>query len=226
MSFILDALKKSEAERQQKNTPGIASIPESGGKRTVSKWVWIIGVLLLANLAALAYIVLKPGPEDAPAGSRQAATATEPLDTATEATVTTRPEPPAEQATQAASLSSSTVPADIVPGEPTTRPANRETEPATQPASRKPEPEAAPLPTVADGPASFNELRAQGVLQLPDLHLDIHVYSGTPAERFVFVNMSKYTENSTLDEGPTVREITPDGVILDYLGTRFLLPRE
>ena len=29
MSFILDALKKSEAERQRQHAPGIASIPES-----------------------------------------------------------------------------------------------------------------------------------------------------------------------------------------------------
>jgi hypothetical protein len=38
--------------------------------------------------------------------------------------------------------------------------------------------------------------------------------------------MSKYKEGGTLDEGPVVREITPDGVILEYLGTGFLLPRE
>ena len=66
----------------------------------------------------------------------------------------------------------------------------------------------------------------QGLLQLPDLHLDIHVYSNIPEDRFVFVNMSKYKERGTLDEGPVVREITPDGVILEYLGTGFLLPRE
>lgn len=209
MSFILDALKKSEAERQQKNAPGIASIPESGGQRTASKWVWIIGVLLVANLAGLGYIVLKPEPTESPANPEQGITV-EPADTAAEAPV----EPPSSQSSQAAARSSPP-PVETVPEEP-----------QSQPVIREPEPETASLPTVADGLASFNELRARGVLQLPDLHLDIHVYSGTPAERFVFVNMSKYTENSTLDEGPTVREITPDGVILDYLGTAFLLPRE
>ena len=30
MSFILDALKKSESERTRQDTPGIASIPETG----------------------------------------------------------------------------------------------------------------------------------------------------------------------------------------------------
>ncbi len=80
--------------------------------------------------------------------------------------------------------------------------------------------------TIVDGLPSFNELRANGTLQLADLHLDIHVYSTTPSERFVFINMSRYEEQATLAEGPDVREITPDGVILEHLGTRFLLPRE
>jgi general secretion pathway protein B len=72
----------------------------------------------------------------------------------------------------------------------------------------------------------LNDLQAQGVLQLPEMHLDIHVFSGQAAERFVFVNMKKYTEGATLSEGPAVQEITQEGVVLDYLGTRFLLPRE
>ena len=211
MSFILDALKKSEAERQQQNAPGIASIPEGGGSRTASKWVWIIGVLLIANLAAFAYIMLKPGSEESPAGQGQAAT-TGPLDTPAESSEKA-PEPASEQPSQTVVQSSPAAPVETAREEPATQPAPREREPVS-------------VPSVADGLASFNELRAQGVLQLPDLHLDIHVYSGTPAERFVFVNMSKYTENATLAEGPTVREITPDGVVLDYLGTPFLLPRE
>jgi general secretion pathway protein B len=77
----------------------------------------------------------------------------------------------------------------------------------------------AALPTAA-------ELRASGQLQMPELHLDIHVYSEDPAERFVFINMVRHREKSRLAEGPVVLEITPEGVILDYQGTRFLLPRE
>ena len=74
--------------------------------------------------------------------------------------------------------------------------------------------------------ATIDELRLDGQLQLPDLHLDIHVYSDAPEERFVFINMVKHRERSRLDEGPVVSEITPEGVILDYQGRTFLLPRE
>ena len=70
------------------------------------------------------------------------------------------------------------------------------------------------------------ELRANGSITLPDLHLDIHVFSEVPEDRFVFINMSKQREKSHLAEGPTVDEITPDGVVLDYRGTTFLLPRD
>jgi general secretion pathway protein B len=79
---------------------------------------------------------------------------------------------------------------------------------------------------ITESYATFNDLRANGTLVLPDLHLDIHVYSDQPAERFVFVNMNKYREQARLAEGPLVKEITPEGVILEYLGNGFLLPRE
>ena len=60
----------------------------------------------------------------------------------------------------------------------------------------------------------------------PELHLDIHVHSAKSAERFVFVNMRKYVEGQSLNEGPTVERITADGVVLNHHGLRFLLPRQ
>jgi general secretion pathway protein B len=79
---------------------------------------------------------------------------------------------------------------------------------------------------VSQSYATFDELRANGTVLLPDLHLDIHVYSENPADRFVFVNMTKYRERAKLTEGPVVKEITPEGVVLEHLGNSFLLPRE
>ena len=73
---------------------------------------------------------------------------------------------------------------------------------------------------------TLQEVRARGALNLPELHLDIHVYSNEPEDRFVFINMSKLREGSQLDEGPVVAEITPDGVILGHQGQFFILPRE
>jgi general secretion pathway protein B len=61
---------------------------------------------------------------------------------------------------------------------------------------------------------------------LPEMRLDIHVYSTKPQDRFVFVNMRKYVEGQMLSEGPLLERISPDGAILNQNGTRFLLPRQ
>jgi general secretion pathway protein B len=53
------------------------------------------------------------------------------------------------------------------------------------------------------------------------LHLDVHVFSETPGERFVLINMRKYRQGETLQEGPVVDDITPDSVILSFRGQRF-----
>jgi len=70
-----------------------------------------------------------------------------------------------------------------------------------------------------------NAIIANGT-QLPDMRLDIHVYSNTPADRFVFINMRKYTEGQVTAEGATLERVTPEGAVLNYQGTRFVLPRQ
>jgi general secretion pathway protein B len=211
MSFILDALKKSESERQRKGTPGIADVPQSAAKSGGTRWVWIIGILLAVNLAVLAGLMLRSDPVP---------------QTAQELPSTEQPpgpgvEPPGERFAE--------IVADVKSQQPA---ATVESGDALHTESPLPSSDsgqanaAASRATVVDGLPSFNELRANGTLQLADLHLDIHVYSTAPSERFVFINMSRYKEQATLAEGPHVLEITPDGVILEHLGTRFLLPRE
>ena len=73
---------------------------------------------------------------------------------------------------------------------------------------------------------SISEINLTGEQSLPDLHLDVHVYATKPAERFVYINMRKYREGSTLEEGPILERIRRDGVILNFHGLRFLLPRK
>ena len=76
----------------------------------------------------------------------------------------------------------------------------------------------ATLPTIGD-------VTLQGTA-LPELHLDLHVYASRPADRFVFINTRKYREGGQTPDGTTIERITPDGVVLNHHGTRFLLPRE
>jgi hypothetical protein len=73
---------------------------------------------------------------------------------------------------------------------------------------------------------SLNELLGEGkMMQLQSLSLDLHVYAARKEDRFVFINLSKYQEGQILKEGPRIEAITNDGVILQYQGERFLLPR-
>jgi general secretion pathway protein B len=60
---------------------------------------------------------------------------------------------------------------------------------------------------------------------LPALHLDMHVFADRPQDRFVMINMHKLGEGDTLQPGVHVDAIRPDGVVLTYQGTQFLLPR-
>lgn len=212
MSFILDALKKSETERQQQGGSDFANIPSSVERAGAPRWLWVLGLLLAVNIAVLLGVLLRDGapPVDTPparvSGPEQPAAAgasfSEQIREARDR------ESAARTSAAAAPLPAAETVTDVPP-------------PAPAPVQSRPQPDytLAALPTA-------DELIATGQVQLPNLHLDIHVYSTKPAERFVFINMIRHREKSRLAEGPVVQEITPEGVILDYSGTRFLLPRE
>ena len=60
MSFILDALRKSETERQQQAGGEFSSVPSSSGETQSHKWLWMLALLLLVNIAVLLGILLRP----------------------------------------------------------------------------------------------------------------------------------------------------------------------
>jgi len=206
MSFILDALKKSETERQQQSSAEFSSVPTSSGNPNPARWLWLLGILLLVNFAVLIGILFKPtATEDAVSigstSSRPAATASDFED---QVAVAIENRPP-----------QSAAPAPQTAGQQTVSPPN----PAPRQTAGSSRVSVAEIPTI-------DELLMEGTLQIAQLHLDIHVYSEAPAERFVFINMTKHREGSQTPEGPVVREIRKDGVVLDYQGRVFLLPRE
>jgi len=207
MSFILDALKKSETDRQQQSSAEFAGVPRSDRGAGVPRWLWILGLLLAINLAVLLGLFLRPEVDTSIDVS--------PAVGETRATVVGEPSFAEQVAGARQNVPASVEPDVIAP--PSPRPATAT--PAAVASVRDRPQRSAVLPTIF-------EVRADGTVELPDLHLDIHVYSDVPKDRFVFINMSKQRENSSLEEGPVVDEITPEGVILEYRGTSFLLPRD
>jgi general secretion pathway protein B len=76
------------------------------------------------------------------------------------------------------------------------------------------------------GLPTYQDAAAAPGANLPELRLDLHDYSPRPEDRFVFLNMTKLREGDSLPQGVRVESITPDGVILNYHGTRFVLTHE
>jgi general secretion pathway protein B len=59
---------------------------------------------------------------------------------------------------------------------------------------------------------------------LPPLHLDVLGYAIKPAERFAVINLRHYRIGDTLAEGPTLKDVLPQGAVLEFHGSVFLLP--
>ena len=215
MSFILDALRKSETDRQQKGSAEFANVPTSNERPGTPAWLSVLGALLAINLLVLVGLWLRADPDVTPrvtaaaprAVSETAAETPAATDFAARVAEAKRNAPAREEPRQEA--------AETAAGP----------EPTPLPATLPIKVSAAPPPRDA-ALATVHELRASGRLTLPDLHVDIHVYSEIPADRFVFINMTKHKEGSRLPEGPVVEAITADGVVMQHNGLTFFVPRD
>ncbi len=221
MSFILDALKKSETDRQQQSKAEFAGVPTSSASPGVPRWLWVLGLLLAINLVVLLGLFFRP---DAAAPRLPPIAVSETAEAVLEEAVTEEPsleQPASTEPSFAEQVAVAKQNASARQAAPAAAPQPSPAEPAVRPGVvySAPPKDSRVLPTM-------QELRANGTVALPDLHLDIHVYSDDPNDRFVFINMSKQRENSQLAEGPVVEEITPEGVVLEYRGRSFLLPRD
>jgi general secretion pathway protein B len=218
MSFILDALKKSEIERQRQSEPGLMDARSGPRRGRLPLWAVLLGVLLAVNLVVLAVLLLRniaPVVQQAPAKNPVAALAGVPA---------------ADSAPHFSPLDPAPVYAPEIPV-----PAAAAPLPSTSPrivaprAVHRPDPilsEEKPPPDNDEELPSISELNLTGQDALPELHLDVHVYATKPADRFVFINMRKYREGALLQEGPTLERIRRDGVVLNFHGVRFILPRQ
>lgn len=66
-----------------------------------------------------------------------------------------------------------------------------------------------------------NEFRRK----LPELVVNVHLYSANEAENLVYINNQQLRRGEQLEGGIRLEEIVPEGVVLSYAGTLFKLPR-
>ena len=247
MSFILDALKKSELERQRQTTPGLIDVGSVAPRSGLPLWAWLIGALLAVNLVVLGFVLLRRGGMPAPpVATNLRTTAPGAVPGGTGGTGTTGTTGTTGGAAQEASVEhavAASAPAadhfSPMDGAPTYAPEVPVVESAgtgadittARSAARRPPPATkAPETKVEEDTEevlpTLSELSSSTTQGLPELHLDVHVFATVPADRFVFINGRKYHEGMKLQEGPLLERIRRDGIVLNYQGVRFLLPRE
>jgi general secretion pathway protein B len=237
MSFILDALKKSEIERQRQSQPGFMDSPTAQRRSRLPLWAMLLGALLAINIVVLAVMLLRngaPPPASPPKRHTEPAPLAEDKAPAADHFSPLGPAPvyaPEIPVTATDDVSTGTAAASQVAplAAPLSAPRSSAQRSAPRAALRRPDPVLIDEDAKADNEEtlpSINEINLTGAQALPELHLDVHVYATKAGDRFVYINMRKYHEGSTLPEGPVVEHIRRDGVVLNYRGLRFILPRQ
>jgi general secretion pathway protein B len=229
VSSILDALKKSEADRQRAAGPTLLDLRVQPSKRRLPTWVVALGVLLAGNAVLLGWLALRHAPDAGTAAVAPTALPAPPPAATPAATPASAP----VGALSAGAPSAAELPSALGVSPMAQAPAGsaRGAQPSAAEADENPADEAPatePAPRRSRGTASAGSLQNYSALSanLPPLHLDLHFWSEVPAERYALINLHRVGEGDTLPDGPRVLEITREGVVMEFGGREFVLGRE
>lgn len=225
MSYILDALNKSESERQRQAIPGIASLKEAKENATGSLPRFLIALIIFGaiNIAVIYYVLERWKPPDNPApGSPAISITANPLSPAPEA----RQSPPAD-----VTLMSDPRPAGpreipvATPGDIKAPDASDPVAPVSfgAPEPTKPEPlmMTDPPPAEPSDITTFAELPVSLQRRIPEIEVTTHIYSNDPALRVVKIDGVAKREGDSLEAGLTLVRITELGIVLGIDGRQF-----
>ncbi|WP_455208993.1 general secretion pathway protein GspB [Kaarinaea lacus] len=245
MSYILDALKKSEQERQRGNVPDIKSIHNtsttSEREPRRSWWIYLFIVVLLANGAIFAVVYLggndDSGLTQASHESSVTSPAIEELASNSPQTVVkstqpqlapSRGEANAQQQAQQESASKQQPHPQVIfskePLDSSTASIGLGSTPAddasltqdTDLAANESKAQVDEAVLIAELPESVRQ-------KIPSIEFAGHVYSTTVERRSVMINGKKMREGDVVGSGLLLQVITPDGAEFEYQGYRFKL---
>jgi len=196
MSYILDALKKSDQQRQRGVTPTLPVTQAVAAPPRQTTYYGLFAAVLL--LAGIIIGWLRPWQTEPPAKELDAAKLAAPL---------------------------APLPAPVVQELPNIKAAARlDASKPELPVSNQ-APSAAPVaaPVAASGVAAIamTELPAAIQQELPAMAIQLHAYASNPADRLVSINSHMLGEGGTLAPGLRLEQITPDGMIFSFKGYRF-----
>jgi len=219
MSYILDALKKADRERDLGEVPDLETAHWRARRHPRPQlWVWIVGALLVFN-GLLIFITLL----DRDSGDVQPVADVARSETAPPKRIPVVPVPRAP----VDSVQTTTRPR--VPLRPPVQRPVKQAPPVPSPAVKTPVTNPASQPkvasTVESGLPEWRELSLEfrSGFSLP--RIDVHVYAEDPARRFIMADLKKYREGETLANGAVLERIHPGSIQLNYQGTRFLVDR-
>jgi general secretion pathway protein B len=217
MSYILDALKRADAERQRGQVPGLhaqqatapAFQPEPGARKRL--WLGVGAALALGAVAAGLWLWYTPEP--APDARLAAADPAQPGITTTPPASIPAPKP--AQPTPA--VKTQPPPKPKVAAAPTTAPS------ASAPAMQKPLPvaKAPPAPAAPGSIPLLSELPPDLRRQIPAITINGVVYSDNPGRRLLLVNQQVLTQGSQAVPEVSLEEIGPHNSVFSFRGTRF-----
>ncbi len=218
MSYILDALRRAEADRERERgqVPGLHTSPLPGkpaspaiGQRRWLPWAGG-GLLLLAGIGAGSWWTSGAHEADPPASLPAPMPAAQPVPTAP---LTAAP-PTADAPTpQPAASASPFLPPAPPPAVQAALPEARVATPAPAPATAT----EARVPRLSELPESIRR-------ELPQLAISGSVYSDDPASRFVMINGEVQREGAKLGADLVLEQIGPRELVLRFKGQRYRQP--
>ncbi len=199
MSYILDALSKSERERRgaaqghARFDAKLTPVPEPS-----RRWHLVLALALAGNVMLLGWLLWprsQPAMSDAPALPAPPPSPVQSGEPTLAQLFNTRPAPAPHTTADTDAQAAAPAPQSSV--------------------VETPEPSPSALPPLRE------ELPIELQRQLPPFEINVHVYSEDPAARFVLVNLRRHREGSVLASGLVLEQITPEGLIMRQGQQRF-----
>jgi general secretion pathway protein B len=236
MSLILEALRKSEAERRRGESPDLyAELPPLMRTRHRPMPIWLRLAIGLAALALVVWLLqsVRQPPAPAVAAATSSDTAGDDIAPAVVAEAEPpRPNPPATTLpTPIAEPARKPAPDIAVTGPPAAASPPRAPAAAPDIAEPAPPPVVAsetlpvPPPVPVSGDADLlrlADLSAEQRQQLPPLKISMHMWNDAPAQRFVIIDGNRLAEGDRIGDA-VLEAIRADGVVLNWNGRRLKL---
>lgn len=192
MSYILDALKKSEQERGQGDIPNVQTVHSSNlnyGNNKKTYWPYILITAVLLNLLAISYFIFDK-----------------------EKDMDINSQPASELASESATPTFKETLKQI--GEEDFK---KEEKPTIKPIQKK-SPKTINSNTSLLSITDYYDLPDSTKNRLPDINVSAHVFSTNPLQRSIVINNNFMEEGEYISKKLFLHEITQDGAILDFEG--------